>query len=320
MAHLVETMFSVKERPWHGIGTIIMQAPTIEEGIKLAGLDWNVSLQNVQVEQQTIQGYKAVLREDNNKCLGIVSDKYKILQNKDAFEFFQPFLDNEYATLETAGCLDEGKRIWVLAKLNSEDMIIGKDDRVEKYLLLSNAHNGSAAIKVGYCAIRVVCNNTLTAAESSVDSQLIRITHRGDIAESLDMVRDTMSTIDASFKTTETMYKALAQKTNINKADIEKYIKAIYSRQAMKKNFEDNVAITDQEVNEARKKLIARVEELFELEPVHNAWTLYNSYNYILNHEKGKTAQATYNSLWFGTGKQSYRQLDKAALQEAILL
>lgn len=316
MVALVEEMFSVKERPWHGLGTVIETAPTIEEGIKLAGLDWTVDLKEVAVDNKVVQGYKAAMRSSDNSCLGIVSNQYRILQNQDAFNFFQPFLDTEQASLETAGSLKNGKKVWILAKINRDDMIIDEstDDRVEKYLLLSNAHDGTAAVKVGYCPIRVVCNNTLTAAEESVQSQLIKVTHRGDVLGSLDMIRDTMNMIDASFKTTEEMYKKLASNKNIKTSDIEKYVMAVYSRQDMNKNFEDNVAIPDHEISAQRKKLIARVEELFELEPIKSAWTMYNSVNYVLNHERGRNLESSYNSIWF----ESAKRLDKEALKVAL--
>ncbi|MBQ8043383.1 MAG: DUF932 domain-containing protein [Clostridia bacterium] len=317
MAHLImenDNMFSVKQKPWHGLGTVVETAPTIEEGIKLANLDWTVDLKEVAVDGNIVKGYKAAMRSDTNTCLGVVSDQYKILQNTEAFEFFQPFLDTEVASLETAGSLKNGKRVWVLAKINRDDMIIDKNDRVEKYILLSNSHDGTAAIKVGYCPIRVVCNNTLSAAEDSVNSQLIRVTHRGDIHATLDMVRDTMHVIDASFKTTEEMYKALAQKDNIKTEDIKKYVMAVYSRQDLKKNFEDNTAITEEEISAARKKLISRVEELFEMEYAHNAWTMYNSVNYVLNHERGRNLESSYNSIWF----ESAKRLDREALKIAL--
>ena len=317
MAHLImenDNMFSVKQKPWHGLGTVVETAPTIEEGIKLANLDWTVDLKEVAVDGNIVKGYKAAMRSDTNTCLGVVSDQYKILQNTEAFEFFQPFLDTEVASLETAGSLKNGKRVWVLAKINRDDMIIDKNDRVEKYILLSNSHDGTAAIKVGYCPIRVVCANTLSAAEDSVNSQLIRVTHRGDIHGTLDMVRDTMHVIDASFKTTEEMYKALAQKDHIKTEDIKKYVMAVYSRQDLKKNFEDNTAITEEEISAARKKLISRVEELFEMEYAHNAWTMYNSVNYVLNHERGRNLESSYNSIWF----ESAKRLDREALKIAL--
>ena len=110
------------------------------------------------------------------------------------------------------------------------------------------------------------------------------------------------------------MYKKLANTKNIKKEDVEKYVQAVYSIQDMNKKYEDETAIPEHEVSAQRKKLIARVEELFELEPVHSAWALYNSMNYVFNHERGRSLESRYNSVWFESGKR----LDKQALKVAL--
>ena len=76
MAALVETMFSVREKPWHGLGTIVSEAPDSQKTLELAGLDWNV-----------IPGFKANVRDRDNSVLGIVTDRYKVVQNSEAFAF-----------------------------------------------------------------------------------------------------------------------------------------------------------------------------------------------------------------------------------------
>ena len=137
MSHNVESMFSVKETPWHGLGKIIDQAPTIEEGIKLAGLDWTVKKEALFTKDGRKAPRNAITREDNEKILGVVGSQYKPLQNKDAFNFFQPFLESGVASLVTAGSLSEGEVIWVLAKLNKAPIEIGKNDFVEIKLYFS---------------------------------------------------------------------------------------------------------------------------------------------------------------------------------------
>lgn len=310
----VENMFSVKERPWHGLGTIVMEAPTIEEGIKLAGLDWEVSLRDIVTndsDKVVFDKRKMVVREDNKTALGIVGAKYKPLQNKEAFNFFEPFVENGMASLETAGSLFNGARVFILAKINSEDMHITDDDVVEKYILLSNSHDGSQCLRIGYTPIRVVCNNTLTAAETSKDSQLIRLTHKKDIVSNMESLREAMDLINQQFIATEEMYKQLAKK-DINKADLEKYVKQVFSTKSLEKIINDYEET--EQIEETRKRLIARVEEIFELEPVHNAWTMYNSVNYYFNHESGRTLDSRYNSLWFGANGSKDERALKLAL------
>jgi phage/plasmid-like protein (TIGR03299 family) len=96
------------------------------------------------------------------------------LQNDQAFQFFDPFVSSGLVTLETAGSLREGKRVWILARIaeNSDVGIVG-DDIVRKYLLLSNSHDGTTAVRVGFTPIRVVCANTLAMAVRNGQSQLI---------------------------------------------------------------------------------------------------------------------------------------------------
>jgi phage/plasmid-like protein (TIGR03299 family) len=315
----VENMFSVKERPWHGLGTVLENAPSIEEGIRLAGLDWDVTLRSIASnddEKVEIDTHKIVVREDNKKPLGVVSSKYKAVQNKEAFSFFEPFIESGMASLETAGSLFDGKRVFVLAKINSEDMEVSKDDIIEKYILLSNSHDGSQALRIGYTPIRVVCNNTLSAAISSKDSALIRLTHRGEIVSNLTEIRETMDLVNQQFITTEEKYKYLATR-DINQNDLKKYVKQVFSAKSLNQIISDYDKGLEEkeEIEKWRQRLMDRVEEIFELEPVHNAWTMYNSVNYFLNHKNSKTLEHRYNSMWFGDRKRLDNKAFELALQ-----
>ena len=318
MAHQLlenDTMFAVGKRPWHGLGTVLENAPTIEEGIKIAGLDWDVSLRPIitdDAENISVDTHKIVVREDIRQPLGVVSNNYKVLQNKEAFSFFEPFIENDMASLETAGSLFNGKKVFILAKLNSDNMVVDKNDEIEKYILLSNSHDGSQALRVGFTPIRVVCNNTLSLAENTNASQLIRVTHKGNIVETLQDLRETMDLVNQQFIATEEKYRYLATR-NVNVNDLKKYVKQVFSV----KKIEDiiNEKEEKEQIEAERKRLIARVEEIFELEPVHNAWTMYNSVNYYMNHERGKSLENRYNSMWFGYSKRQDEKALKLALQ-----
>jgi len=124
--HEIETVnnqastFSVREVPWHGLGTILDNPPTIEEAIKLAGLDWTVSMQPTycKVDGNDVKlPNRAVVRSTDRKVLGVVGPTYEPLQNAAAFQFFQPVIDEGHVTLETAGSLKGGQRVWILAKV-----------------------------------------------------------------------------------------------------------------------------------------------------------------------------------------------------------
>lgn len=138
MAALVESMFSVREKPWHGLGKIVMEAPTSADALRLAGLDWNVVQEPIYTDfNEPIVGYKANVRDSDRKVLGVVSDRYKVVQNTDAFSFTDELL-GKGVRYETAGSLQEGKKVWLLARLPREYIIAG--ERISPYLVFSNTH------------------------------------------------------------------------------------------------------------------------------------------------------------------------------------
>ena len=162
MSANVETMFSVRETPWHGLGRIIMDAPASREALELAGLDWQVESRNIYSGTGAmIPGYRANVRSTDDAVLGVVSDRYRIVQNEEAFQFTDDLL-GEGVTYETAGSLQGGKKVWMLARLPRKYLIAG--DQVEPYLVIFNSHDGSSGVKVAMTPIRVVCQNTLNLA------------------------------------------------------------------------------------------------------------------------------------------------------------
>lgn len=158
MSANVESMFSVREKPWHGLGTIVMEALTSADALRLAGLDWMVVQEPVYTgHDEIVKGYKANVRSSDRKVLGVVSDRYKVVQNTDAFGFTDELL-GKGVRYETAGSLQEGKKVWLLARLPKEYVVAG--ERISPYLVFSNTHDGSGSVKVAVTPVRVVCNNS----------------------------------------------------------------------------------------------------------------------------------------------------------------
>lgn len=322
--------FHVGEKPWYAVGTqLIEKAPTIEEGIKLAGLDWDVNLKTLQTEDGVKTPFFGVMRSDTNTCLGSVTKSYTPLQNTDAFKFFEPFLESGQASLDCAGSFRNGRRIWIVAKINSEDMIFNENegDIVQKYILLSNSHDGGSAVHIGYIPFRICCLNSLTAAENSKKSQLIKVYHRRNVADTVVAVQGMMDLINQQFITTEETYREMMKKP-VDKKSFEKYAKVVFSKESLERAFREETVIPEYEVEEFRKQLIeqekeeieekqskilVRVREIYDNEKNHNAWTAYNSVNYYLNHERGRDVESGFNSLWF----ESARNLDRRALAAA---
>ncbi len=162
MSANVETMFSVRETPWHGLGRIVIDAPASREALELAGLDWQVESRNIYSGTGTmIPGYRANVRSTDDAVLGVVSDRYRIVQNEEAFQFTDDLL-GEGVTYETAGSLQGGKKVCMLAKMPEKYIIAG--DEVTPYLVFFNSHDGSSGVKVAMTPVRVVCQNTLNLA------------------------------------------------------------------------------------------------------------------------------------------------------------
>jgi phage/plasmid-like protein (TIGR03299 family) len=135
-----------------------------------------------------IPGYKANVRQSDDKVLGVVTDRYKVVQNSEAFQFTDALL-GEGVRYETAGSLQDGRKIWLLAKLPDKYIIEG--EQIEPYLVFSSSHDGNASIKVAMTPIRVVCQNTLNIAISSA-KRVWSTVHVGDLANKMDEAHNTL--------------------------------------------------------------------------------------------------------------------------------
>lgn len=178
----VETMFDARRTPWDGLGKRIAGAVTSRDAIRLAGLDWNVVPTDI-VSEATglkIPGYKANVRDIDNKTLGIVTERYKIVQNEEAFSFTDALL-GEGVRYETAGALQSGKKVWMLARLEGR-MIT--DEKIDPFLVFTNSHDGKGSVRVAITPVRVWCQNTLNLALKEAERQWV-CKHTGRIDEKL---------------------------------------------------------------------------------------------------------------------------------------
>lgn len=182
----VETMASTDRRPggtqpWHGAGTALDHPATAAEAIQAAGLDWSVALEAVRdLRGKEIPGARALVRSDRMEALSVVGTGYRPIQNREAFRFADLLVGEGKAVYESAGALDGGRRIWLEAKLPG-DLWIDGEDRVEKYLLLSNPHYRGSSLRVLLLGRRLACENMLLSTLAGGRSRAVRIRHTGDI-------------------------------------------------------------------------------------------------------------------------------------------
>lgn len=223
MAAEVETMFYTREKPWHGLGIRVMEAPGSKEALTLAGLDWKVLQEPIYTEgREPVRGYKANVRDFDRKVLGVVTDRYRIIQNEEAFAFTDALLGRG-VRYETAGSLQGGRKVWLLARLPHEYIITG--ERISPYLVFSNTHDGSGAVRVAITPVRVVCSNTLNLALSTARRSWSMI-HTGNIQDKLREAEDTLFLAEKYMDSLGKEFEALRMK-KLSEKQVEEYIEVL---------------------------------------------------------------------------------------------
>lgn len=261
------SFFSVKEKAWHGLGQVVEQYPTSSEAIAFAGLDYQVdkmpllaSLCNAgNVEgQQTVPvgGYFATMRTDTKAVLGVVGREYQIVQNRDAFTFFDSIVGGDGILYETAGALGKGERIFITAKMPGY-IQVGSDDLIEKYLFLTTSHDGSGSITAAFTPVRVVCANTLNAAMKNM-TNVVKIRHTSNCTERLRTAHKVMGIANRFSDEVGEIFNQWAKKP-ITDPQLKKLIEI-----AMAPNKEVLANVRDGKINALSTQFINIVEDVCE--------------------------------------------------------
>lgn len=181
--------FNERKVTWSGIGTNVTEAQSSEEALALSGLDWSVYQQEMTADNGVpVKGFLANIRDIDDKILGVVTDKYQVVQNREAFAFTDELLGHG-VRYETAGMLQDGRKTWILAKMPQKYQMLG--DWIEPYLVFYNSHDGSGSLKVALTPIRVTCQNTLNLALRRAKRSW-STKHTGDIHQKLENARETL--------------------------------------------------------------------------------------------------------------------------------
>ena len=289
MSHMVESLAYVSNEenqrfvPWHGIGTPVESAMTSAEALKVAGLDWKVEARPVFTDNGIkIPGYVANTRDSDNSVLGIVSDKYRIVQNVDAFAFTDSLI-GEDCRYETAGSLRNGKSTFMLARL-PQKKILGDD--FENYICFTNTHDGTGAVKVCSTNVRVVCNNTLNLALNTAKRSWT-CKHMGRIE---DKLQEAQRALQLAEEYTEqlSIYAERAANITIDEAKTYEVLKQLFpisddASDRMKKNNQDAI-------NDFRNCLVA-----VDLSPFYGTlWGLVNAASDFAYHRTPTRMTSTY--------------------------
>ena len=197
MTASVEHMFYVRKTPWHGLGTRVEEALTSQDALHYSGLDWTVQQEPLMTETfKDVPGFRANVRSENGKILGIVGDKYKVVQNHEAFAFTDALI-GEGVRYETAGSLNGGRKVWMLARLPERYRLM--DEEVDPFIVFTNSHDGSGAIRVAPTPVRVVCQNTLNLALTTAKRSWSMM-HTSGVQAKLDEAHDALFKADFYMK------------------------------------------------------------------------------------------------------------------------
>lgn len=303
VANVESMMYVGRKAPWHGLGVSVLEAPTSKEALVLSGLDWNVIQKKLRTDDGTeVPGFKVNLRETDKSVLGVVSDRYKVVQNEEAFAFTDALL-GEGVRYETAGSLQGGKRTWILARLPHQYIISG--DEVTPYLVFMNSHDGAGGIKVAMTPIRVVCQNTLNLALNSAKRSWSAI-HCGDINGKLD---DAKKSLLYANQYMAELGKAIGELERKQLSDKQVY-ELVDHLFPVPDNAKD---LQKKNVLKVRDDVKSRYYEAPDLQHVeHNAYRFINAVSDFVTHAKPLKERGNYRENLFTRVVDGNAVIDKA--------
>lgn len=280
--------------PRHNLGIELNHPKTARDAIEMAGLDYTVVKKPLELKTGLKQDAYATVRTDTDEVLGFVNESYEPIQNIDAFTFFDALVAEDEAIYETAGVLGKGERIWIRARLPGYIKVHG-NDIVNKYLLLTNSHDGSSHVRVKLTPIRVVCNNTLTAALQGEGE--VQISHTRNAVWDLEQAVTMLGLSKSLYKQLDVMFNDMAAK-KITQEQLREYVQAL-------------VPDNEEAENTARtEKIRNSVLQLHDSgRGAHlsrgTVWGAFNSVAEYTDHLMlGEDSTTRLNSIWFGRGEQ----------------
>ncbi len=305
---------SAKEPAWHGLGKVLSDAFTADVALKQGGLDFDVvKIQNQLETGLTIPDSFSLVRADRvdnaNGILGNCSKQYHIVQNEDLFSFFDFLVEDNQAIYQTAGALGNGERVWILARL-PQDIVVGNQDAVNQYILITNAHTGKHSAVAMVTPVRVVCNNTLNMALKG-KSNFVTIRHFKNATEKLQEAHKLLGFTTKYYDELSATYNKM-QKKVVSDSDVTRWVKKVLG------------APTQKEISTKKLNHVQSIMDLYEsgegaqfsrgtLWGFVNAVTEYADFEKVV---RGDDKSKRLNSIWFGTGADLKQKAFNLALTQ----
>lgn len=303
--HLVETMAYTGARPWHGLGNALAPQKSIEVWKKQAGMDWqieeaevryvtgsnNIGVINAFTEQ------KVLYRSDTKAPLSVVSKRFQVVQPGEILEFYRDLTACNGFELETAGVLREGRKFWALARTGQSTTLKGRD-KVDGYLLLATACDGTLATTAQFTSVRVVCNNTLSIALGNANGA-IKVPHRSQFDP--DAVKRQLGITVSSWDGFVARMKALVERP-VDPDSVEGLLRRVLIYQGQ----ESKVTVVNEQALAAVRSLYEGGGRGAQLASSRGtAWGVLNSVTeYVDHHRRARSDDHRRDAAWFGQGAQ----------------
>jgi phage/plasmid-like protein (TIGR03299 family) len=298
---------------WHGLGTVVESAPTPQEALQQARLNWTVEQWPLQAECPTgvraIDSHVLNVRSDTHGSLGVVGVGYRPVQNAELAEFVSALGSTGPVKIESAGSIRSGKRVWFLAR--GESIWVSNSDEVKPYLLVANAHDGTLSVVCQPTTIRVVCKNTLHASlrQGERSALTVRFRHEGIIADKLDDARRALGIFTAAREQFARQAEYLQGKA-MNREELQRFWLDVYAATMEPIPAHPTTQQEERAVRQAQQRL-AQWASNFDQDRarVHgpaSAWTALNAVTKWFDHERPVRAPSEgarhdsriYNNLW----------------------
>ena len=329
MAHMIDettgraAIAYAGQTPWHGLGQALTPGASIETWTREAGLGYDVLESPVQYKAtvhglaglggpvtKTWDARKVLHRSDTGAPLAVVSNAYNVVQPGQVMDFFRELVDLGGFQLETAGALSDGRRVWALASVGDAAPVVERD-LVKPYLLLGTSYDGTMATVAKFTAIRVVCNNTITAAVGGYSGGRVI---KGEGEKNLGYLKSAVRVLHSERFDAEAVRLQLGIVANAWEGFL------VQSRQLAGASMDQDQAdafvaellrpyhSSARPVNES--KAYVRIMQLFNGQAIGSdlpgvagtRWAMLNAVTELVDHERGRSNNTRMESAWFGTG------------------
>ncbi|MGT2430356.1 DUF932 domain-containing protein [Cupriavidus basilensis] len=318
--HLVQSMAYIGQQPWHGLGNQLAPNQPLEVWAERAGMNWRIEESEVRFVSgnaglgaiHTFPEQKVLYRSDTKAPLSVVSSRYQVVQPSEILEFYRDLTEVGGFELETAGVLKEGRKLWAMARTGQSATLNGRD-KVNGYLLLATACDGTLATTAQFTSVRVVCNNTLSIALGD-GGGAVKVPHRSQF--DAQAVKRQLGIAISSWDGFMARMKALSE-CRVHADAAEAFFRRVLTYPAVNAPDRSAVAVNDRALKAVQELYAGRGKGSLLPSSAGTAWGLLNSITeFVDHHRRARSDDHRRDAAWFGQGAA----LKQKAWDEALRL